>query len=336
LPERLLHGSIGFVRAMRGGLLRDWRSLPGRVAGAGLAGAALGAAVAGIWYASWMPSWVCPRPAPGSVDGNICFPLGLWLLAIVVNGVVILAGVWGAFTILRMRPRRATVPGGWAVVVVMVLASAGDLDARKITAPSTPWLAALEAGAGLAAFALVTGGRRAWLAGVLALALIIVAAVQVPSLVRQRQLADARLHDLAALGFPLKVPSVPGYHPTYATASEGVLLVVMQQSIRYPGTTEITVEIAPAGGAFAARELAMCAGPGHSRPLYDACTALGPGRWLLTNADPLLGDAALAQGGGLVTESSASGHPAPVSDSTLIAAVTSLRPASAASLASLG
>jgi hypothetical protein len=132
------------------------------------------------------------------------------------------------------------------------------------------------------------------------------------------------------------VPSVPGYHVTAATASEGVLLVVMDQSIPHPGTTEILVDISPAGGAWAARELAMCAGPGHSRPLYDACSVHRPGQWLLTNADPLFGDAALAESAGLVMESSTSGHPTPVSDSTLIASVTSLRSASAASLASLG
>jgi hypothetical protein len=114
-----------------------------------------------------------------------------------------------------------------------------------------------------------------------------------------------------------------------------LLVVVMDQSIPHPGTTEILVDIGPAGGVWAARELAMCAGPGRSRPLYDACSARGPDRWLLTNTDPLFGDAALAESAGLVTESTASGHPTPVSDSTLIAAVTSLLPASAASLASL-
>jgi len=79
----------------------------------------------------------------------------------------------------------------------------------------------------------------------------------------------------------------------------------------------------------------MCASPGRSRPLYDACSARGPDRWLLTNTDPLFGDAALAESAGLVTESTVSAHPTAVSDSTLVVAVTSLRPASAASLASL-
>ncbi|HTR93083.1 MAG TPA: hypothetical protein VMI73_15225 [Trebonia sp.] len=79
----------------------------------------------------------------------------------------------------------------------------------------------------------------------------------------------------------------------------------------------------------------MCASPCRSRPLFDACAARGPHRWLLTNTDPLFGDAALAERAGLVLESTASGHPTPVSDSTLIAAVTSLRRASAASLACL-
>ena len=321
--------------AVRGRLLWNWHSLPGRVVGSGLAGAALGAAVAGIWNASWTSDLGCPRPVPGSVDTNFCFPAGLWLVAIVVNCVVILAGVWGAFTMLRLRPRRATVPWGCVVVVVMIFASTGELGLRLVKSPPAPWLTALETGAGLAAFALVAGGRRVWLAGVLALAVTIAAAVQVPPLVRQHELTDARLHDLVALGFPLEVPSVPGYHVSAADVSEGVLLVVIDQSIPHPGTTEIFVDIGPVGGAWAARELAMCAGPGRSRPLYHACSARGPDRWLLTNTDPLFGDAALAERAGLVTESSASGHPTPVSDSTLIAAATSLRPASAASLASL-
>ncbi|HTR93084.1 MAG TPA: hypothetical protein VMI73_15230 [Trebonia sp.] len=41
------------MHAMRGRLSWNWRSLPGQVAGSGLAGAALGAAVAAIWNASW-------------------------------------------------------------------------------------------------------------------------------------------------------------------------------------------------------------------------------------------------------------------------------------------
>jgi hypothetical protein len=92
LPERLLDDSIRVVRATRGRLAWDWQSLPGQVAGSGLAGAALGAAVAGIWYASWMPGWVCPRSAPGNVDSGICFPLCQWPLAIVVNCVAVELG----------------------------------------------------------------------------------------------------------------------------------------------------------------------------------------------------------------------------------------------------
>jgi len=319
---------------MRSGLSWNWRSLPGQVAGSGLTGAALGAAVAGIWHASLTSTLGCPRPTPGSVDGNFCLPMGLWLLAVAGNCVVILAGVWGAFTLLRVRPRQATVFGGYVAVVVMILlAAGGGLSLRQSKLPPTPWLAALEAGAGLAAVALIAGGDRIWLAGVLALAVTIAAAVQVPPLVRQHQLADSRLHDLVALGFPLEVPSVPGYHVTAADANEGVLLVVIDQSIPHPGTTEIFVNIGPAGGAWAARELAMCASPGHSRPLFDACLARGPDRWLLTNTDPLFGDAALAKSAGLVLQSKPNGSR--VSDSTLMVAVTSLRPASAASLASL-
>jgi hypothetical protein len=259
--------------------------------------------------------------------------VGPWLLAIAVNCVVILAGVWGAFTVLRVRPRPATVPGGCVVMVVMILASAGELGLRQFKSPPAPWLTALEAGAGLAAFALIAGGRRVRLAGLLALAVTIAAAVQVPPLVRQHELTDSRLHDLVALGFPLEVPSVPGYHVSAADAGEGVLLVVIDQSIPHPGTTEIFVDIGPAGGAWAARKLAMCAGPGRSLPPYDACSARGPDRWLLTSADPLFGDAALTESAGLVMESTPNGGH--VSDSTLIAAVTSLRPASAASLATL-
>jgi hypothetical protein len=269
------------------------------------------------------------------VDGNICIPVDLWLLAITVNLLAILAGVWGTFTVLRVRPRGATVPVGSVVVIVMVLASGGELGLHIFKTPPAPWLSAVDAGAGLAAFALIAGGRRVRVAGVLALAATIAAAVQVPPLVRQHQLADARLHDLVALGFPLEVPSVPGYHVSAANVSEGVLLVAIDKSTPTPGMTEILVNIGPAGGSWAARELAMCAGPGRSRPLYDACSARGPGHWLLTNTDPLFGDAALAESAGLVMESSTNGDATRISDSTLIAAVTSLRPASAASLASL-
>jgi hypothetical protein len=113
-----------------------------------------------------------------------------------------------------------------------------------------------------------------------------------------------------------------------------VLSVVIDQSIPHPGTTEIIVNIGSAGGAWAAQQLALCAGPGRSRPLYNACSARGPDRWLLTNTDPPPGDAALATSAGLVTESTANGGR--VGDRTLLAAVTSLRPTSAVTLASLG
>jgi hypothetical protein len=320
--------------AIRGGVRRDWHSLPGRVAGSGLAGAAIGAAVAAIWNASWTSHLGCPSAkAPGSIDTGICFPADVWLLAIAGNCALIMAGVWCAFTVLRLRPRRVTVPGGCVVVVVMILASAGELGLRQFKTPPAPWVTALETGAGLAAFALAAGGRRASLAGVLALAVTIGAAMQVPPLVRQHDAADARLHDLAALGFPLEVPSVPGYHVSAANVSEGVLLVDIDPSAPRPGMSEITVVIGPASSAWAAGELALCAGPGRSRPLFDACSARGPRRWLLTNADPILGDAALAESAGLVMESTPNGGH--VADSMLIAAATSLRPASAASLAGL-
>jgi hypothetical protein len=322
---------------MRGRLSWDWHSLPGQVAGSGLAGAALGAAVAGTWHASWTSNVGCPPPTRGNVDGGVCLPAGLWLLTIVVNCVVILAGVWGAFTLLRLRPRGTTVPGGCAVTVLMILVSTGAVgpQLRLFKSPPTPWLAALEAGAGLAVFALAAQGGRLRLAGMLALAVAVAAAVQVPPLVRQHELTDARMHDLTALGFPLQVPSLPGYHATIADASEGTLLVTLDQSIPYPGTTEIFFEIGPVGGTWAAGELAMCAGPGRSRPLYDACSARGPHRWLLTNKDPLFNNAALAESAGLVMQSSTNGDATRISTSTLIAAVTSLRPASAASLAGL-
>jgi hypothetical protein len=268
------------------------------------------------------------------VDSNFCLPIGVWLLAMAVSCVVIIAGVWGGFTLLRLGPRLATVPGGCVVVTLMIFASAGVIDPLKHTSPPSLWLAALEAGAGLAAFAVVAGGRRVWLAGVLALAVAAAAAITVPPLVRQHQLADARLHQFMALGFPLEAPSVPGYYLSAATTSDGVLVDVIDQAAAPQGPSEILVVIGPVASAWAAHQRALCTGGNavSSGPLFD-CSAIRPSAWLWANST--IGNEIMSEHSGLMAIASASSQPSTVSEATLIAAATSLRMTTAATLAGL-
>jgi hypothetical protein len=259
-----------------------------------------------------------------------CLPLGLWLLAIIVNCTVISLGVLGVFTVLRLRPRRVLVPFGCVVVALMAIVSASGIGPPE----PPPWEAALEAGAGLAAVALTAISGRARVAGPIAVAVLVAAGWVTPRVIAQRERADARLAAFTALKFPLEVPNVPGYHLYAADAVEGVLYVTVRQAIRYPGTTEVTVDVGLADGAWAKQELASCTTPipGSSQPLYS-CSTIRPGVLLMAN--PTDSKAVMATRDGLVAKASADSMPTPVTTATLIAAATSLRPIDAATLAGL-
>jgi len=156
----------------------------------------------------------------------------------------------------------------------------------------------------------------------------------VPPLVRQHQLADARLHQFMALGFHLEAPSVPGYYLSAATTSDGVLLDVIDQPTAHQGPSEILVVIGPVASAWAAQQRALCTGGNavSSGPLFD-CSAIRPSEWLWANST--IGNKIMSEHAGLMAIASASSQPSTVSNATLIAAATSLRMTTAATLAGL-
>ena len=301
------------------------------MAGAGAAGAGLGAAVAGIWHAALaLGNASCAADSRATGDWP-CIPLGLWLVGIVVNCTVISLGVLGAFTVLRLRPRRALVPFGCVVVALTAIVSAS----RIIGPPGPPpWEAALEAGAGLAAVALTSISGWARVTGPMAVVVLLAAGWVVPRVVAHQQQADARLAGFTALKFPLEAPSVPGYHLYAAASVDGVLDITVRQAIRYPGTTEVSVVVGPADGAWAKQLLASCTTPipGSSQLLYS-CSTIRPGVLLMANATD--GNAVMATRAGLVAKASADSTPTAVTTATLIALATSLRPVNAATLAAL-
>lgn len=308
----------------------DWPGQGWRIAGAGLAGAGLGAAAAGIWHGGVaLGNASCAADPRASGDFG-CLPLGLWLLAIIVNGTVIALGVLGAFTALRLRPRRVLVPFGCVVTAAAVIEVASG-----VSGPPVPpaWAAALEAGAGLAAVALATLHGRARVAGPLAVAIILAAGWVVPRVIADHERADARLAGFTALTFPLVAPGVPGYHLYGADTDEGVLDVTVRQDIPYPGRTQVTVVVAPAGGTWEKQWLTLCTAPFLGRqPLYS-CRTIRPGVLLMANATD--GNAVMVTRAGLVAKAAADSTPTRVTTATLIAIASSLRPVDAATLAGL-
>jgi len=93
----------------------------GRVAGAGTAGAALGALVAAIWHASATAASNACRPAVPGESAGFCIPVGQAALGVIISFFVICLGVLAAFALLRVRPRRLTIPIGCVVVAWTVL-----------------------------------------------------------------------------------------------------------------------------------------------------------------------------------------------------------------------
>lgn len=302
----------------------DWSVGAGRVAGAGLAGAVIGAAVVAVWHAVAAAGQTCPAPSP-DLDTWLCVP-GVDAGGVLASGAVTCAGVLAAFAALRLRPL-------WRTVAVGCLVTAG---VTFFTAAGMPgglgpalWTTSIAAGAGLAAVALTFQGGRAKLAGLAVVVAVLLASLVVPRMNLRREEADTQVREFAALGFPLQLPSVPGYHAVAADPSaDGALVVHMAPDGGGISETAFTVEIAPAANAGMASDLTVC----ESGPPQLSCRALRPGYWLLTAySSPVV----LREEDGIVAEATPTGYP-PVSDTVLIQAISSLRPATAAEVAAVG
>jgi hypothetical protein len=160
-----------------------WYLRAGRVIGAGLVGGAVGGAVAGIWQAGLDSARNACRDG-----GGLCLGLPQGAAAIAGSVLVIAAGVFVGFGVLRIRPRRLTIPLGCILVTMLTWALGAGMPGGNAPAP---WAAGLAAGAGLAALALSVDWGRPQVAGMIAVVVIVIAAFVVPRVISSRMQADA-------------------------------------------------------------------------------------------------------------------------------------------------
>jgi hypothetical protein len=307
-------------------------ALAGRVAGAGLGGAAVGAAVAGIWHQGAVAATrACVHPDPYQISGQCSWNSDF--KAIFCAFVAICLGVLGAFALLRLHRLRVAIPAGCVVVAWAAIGTSTGFPGGNGPAP---WAEAIAAGTGLAAVALSASGGRARAAGLALTGVVLLGSLIAPYAIGQREMADARVARFTALGFPLELPAVPGYHVFGADpTADGALVVSMDTIGDDPFGYQFSVTIAPAGNKGSADALATCThGTGAGAPL-PSCQALGPGLWLITTTpfpEVVAEKPGIVAMATLLTDPSAS---TPASNQLLIQAVSALRPASAAEVAAL-
>ncbi len=307
-----------------------WYLRTGRAAGAGLTGAAVGAAVADIWHAGWEAGGNACRGA----GDTFCIPVVQAAATVLGSGLVICAGVFLGFVLLRVRPKRLTIPVGCILTVTLIWAVGIGIPGGI---PPAAWTTAVAAGAGLMALALAVDTGRLRITGFVMIAVVLAGACALPHLIESRIQQDAREQQLAALRFPLMLPVAAGYHASGADVVNGGLSVSMSSDT--PGASSLshlptlTVSITPAANSPPA------IGPG-GKPVqckyvapHPGCRELKPGLWLI----PISGVTAevITRRGDLEVDAMSLGY-APVSANALVQAATNFRPTSAAALADLG
>jgi hypothetical protein len=306
-----------------------WYLRAGRAAGAGLTGAAVGAAVASIWHAGWEAAGNACHDA----RETLCFPVLPAAGAVLGSGLVICAGVLLGFFLLQVRLKQLTIPVGCVLCAMLILAVGVGVPGGT---PPPAWTTALAAGAGLTSLALIVDSGRAQIAGFVAIAVVAAGAVALPRLIHFRIQQDARERQLAALGFPLMLPVAAGYHASGADAANGGLSVSMSSNT--PGASALsrlpafTVSITPA--TTSPTEPGPGGKPAQCQYLTPhLCRELKPGLWLLPDAG--IGPEVITWRGRLEVDAMSLGY-SPVSVNALIQAAANLQPDSAAALAGLG
>jgi len=296
----------------------------------------VGAVVAAIWNAGWQAAGnACP-----DTGDTLCLPIVQVVAAVLGSGLVICVGVLLGFFLLQVRPKRVTIPAGWALTAILIWAVGPGAPGGT---PPPAWAAALAAGAGLTSLALIVDTGRVQLAGLIAIFVVLAGAFEIPSLIHSRiqqhaseQQLAAREKQLAALEFPLMLPAAAGYYASGADAVNGGLSVSMSSDT--PGTSALsrlaafTVTITPATAS--PTEPGPGGKPVQCRylPPQHGCRELKPGLWLLPAAG---GPEVITWRGGLEVDAMSLGY-SPVSVNALVQAATNLHPASVAALAGLG
>jgi len=314
-------------------MARPWYARAGRAAGAGLTGAAVGAAVAGIWRAGWESAG---SACQGAGFDSFCIPVVPIGLAVLGSAVVIGAGVFLGFCLLRVRPKRLTIPAGCVLAAMLIWAVGVGLPGGS---PPPAWATGLASGAGLTSLALMVDSGRAQIAGFVAIALVVAGAFALPRLIHSRSQQDARERQLAALEVPLMLPVAAGYHATGADPVNGGLSVSMSSDTpgasalsRLPAFTIAVTPAAPATQPGPDEKPVQC----RYLALHQGCRELKQGVWLLF---PDGGASNVAEvitwRGDLEVDAMSLGY-SKVSANALVQAATNFQPDTAAALAGLG
>jgi hypothetical protein len=305
----------------------------GRVAGAGLGGAVIGVLVTWIWEAGSGAANASDNACESAPGAHIvCIAILPGAEAIAGNIVVIIAGTLITMWTLQVRPEKLTVPVGCIVIAVAIACTGFGFSGGRGPAP---WAAAIAAAAGLVAVALSVDRGRAQIAGLIGVGVVLLGSFIAPRTIARHEEADSQAAKLTRLGFPLELPSVPGYYPMNGYATPGGSLEVAMGRHGAAGYLALafTVDITTASTSDGAIDLGMCK-PGEDPQLTPqySCQAEGAGRWLVTESGTPA-DEALADNLGTIAVAEPIGTH--VSSEVLLRAVTSLRPASAAEIAAL-
>jgi hypothetical protein len=305
----------------------------GRIAGAGLGGAVIGVVVTWIWEAGAAAARATVNSCESAQGaGGFCIAVVPGAVAIAGSIAVISAGTLIALWTLQVCPRRLTVPVGCIVIAVAIGCTGFGFPGGRGPAP---WAAALAAGAGLSSVALSVDRGRAHVAGSVGVGIVLLGSFIVPRTIARHEQTDSQAAKLTRLGFPLELPSVPGYYPMNGYATPGGSLDVSMGRDRAASYLALafTVSVTKVGTSDATFDLGMCR-PGENPQLIPqySCHARGPGRWLVTDSGASA-DEALADTRGMIAVAQPIGTQIP--DEVLLQAVASMQPASAAEIAAL-
>jgi hypothetical protein len=245
---------------------------------------------------------------------------------------VIITGTLTTMGTLQVRPKSLTVSVGCIVIAVAIACTGFGFSGGRGPAP---WAAAIAAGAGLAAVALSVDRGRAQIAGLIGVGVVVLGSLIAPRTIVRHEEADSQAATLTRLGFPLELPSVPGYYPMGGYATPGGSLEISMGGYGATGYLDLafTVDITTASTSDGAIDLGLCK-PGEDPQLTPrySCRSSGAGRWVVTQPGTS-SDEALADQRDRIAVARPIGTQ--VSDEVLLQAVTSLRPASAAEIAAL-
>jgi hypothetical protein len=218
---------------------------------------------------------------------------------------------------------------------------------ERVTTISSPhaamiaYVAAIAGGIGLTGLAVLIffwarrGSRRRVIvtAGCVATVIVLLGVFIVSRVQGQ---AGSQAAQLTRLGFPLELPSVPGYFPMggYALQDGSLEIDMGRDGKTAPTASVLSVSFYRTGNSEGATVLSMCAQDAdpHIKPQFT-CQAKSTGLWMVT-APGMPYDEALARRQNMIVVAHEETG-ARIPDSVLLRAVSSLRPATAAQIAAL-